>query len=48
MTKIDVFMYDLSIIIGEWRCLSLGRDTPKYYKKIIAYVKKHIKELKDE
>ena len=42
MTKIDVFMYDISGIIGEWKGLPLGRDTPLYYAKIIDYVKKHI------
>ena len=42
MTKIDVFMYDLSTIIEEWRNLPLGRDTPKYYDKIIKYVGKDI------
>ena len=42
MTKIDVFMYDLSTIIEEWRNLPLGRDTPKYYEKIINYVGKDI------
>ncbi len=48
MTKIDVFMYDISKIIQEWRNLPLGRDTPKYYRKIIEYVKTHIKEDEDD
>jgi len=48
MTKIDKFMYDVSGMIREWRNLPLGRDTPSHYRKIIEYVKEHIKGLEDE
>ncbi len=48
MTKIDVFMHDLSTIIEEWRNLPLGRDTPSYYRKIIEYIKEHIEGLENE
>jgi len=50
MTKIDRFVYDINTIIMRWRSdyPLTKRNTPKYYKEIITYVKEHIKGLEDE
>ena len=50
MTKIDTFMYDIATLIYKWEhdypCIN--RDTQAYYNKIIEYMKKYIRENKED